>query len=223
MSVPLQPEPVASPSVSSTSPHFKALTRSSSGPVFSPSFTLSPLSLPTTLSQSSPNLPSLCSPLLSHITPTEYPTADSPQPPAHGESCLLEPANAWWLCSEPVMLDITCHSPVTSFSLWSPGAQPPALFPQILLCLPPWVSLVAMGLSVHRSLWTFSHLGKVSLALYLINTWSWIYIGSTPITPGHNVSWCIPQSYKTEPNSAWGETVHPISIALKCKNLACKS
>ncbi|XP_041964345.1 ubiquitin carboxyl-terminal hydrolase 37-like isoform X2 [Alosa sapidissima] len=73
---------VVSPSISSTSslPLSKTLTRSSSCPVLSFS-TLSSRSAPS-LSHSSPNLASSrCNPLLPHPSPTQYPTAESPQRP----------------------------------------------------------------------------------------------------------------------------------------------
>ena len=70
------PVSLCSPSVSSTSPPSKPLTRSSSCPAFSPSSTLPSLCLPTSLSHSSPNITFSWSP-------------PAPQPPALGESLAL--------------------------------------------------------------------------------------------------------------------------------------
>ncbi|KAL2102497.1 hypothetical protein ACEWY4_001665 [Coilia grayii] len=75
------PVSLCSPSVSSTSPPWKPLTRSSSCPAFSPSSTLPSLCLPTSLSHSSPNITFSWSP------PAPQPPAlDTPLPPSTSES-----------------------------------------------------------------------------------------------------------------------------------------
>ncbi|KAL2102501.1 hypothetical protein ACEWY4_001669 [Coilia grayii] len=75
------PVSLCSPSVSSTSPPSKPLTRSSSCPAFSPSSTLPSLCLPTSLSHSSPNITFSWSP------PAPQPPAlDTPLPPSTSES-----------------------------------------------------------------------------------------------------------------------------------------